>query len=72
MAYKILRRMTVNGNTLITVDELSKPIRIGETINNGKSKVISVALSGGISEHGRKKTTDLLVSGDFKDEELIY
>ena len=60
--------MKINGDTLITVQGDIKPIRIGDSINNGKSKIVSVAMPSGV----QSGTIDLLVSGDFKEDELIY
>ena len=72
MGYKIIHRMPVDGNTLITVEGNIKPIKIGDSINNGKSILLSVAMSDGTECIRDKEIISLLVSGDFAESELIY
>ena len=72
MGYKIIHRMPIDGNTLITIEGQIKPIRIGDPVNNGKSTLLSIAMSDGAKSSGKPDKTALLVSGDFVEKELIY
>ena len=70
MGYKIIHKMPINGNTLITVEGDIKPIKIGTRINNGESILLSVAMGDNKADKSAK--TSLLVSGNFIENELVY
>lgn len=72
MGYRIIHRMYINGNTLITLDEMPlKPIKKGDVLNGGKSKFLSIAMFSGVNPDIPQKTS-FLVSGKFTDDELVY
>ena len=64
--------MPVNGDTLITVEGKIKPIKIGASLNGGKSTLLSVAMSDGVEKKNNLEKLSLLVSGNFVDDELVY
>ncbi len=71
-SYKVINKMPMGDNTIITVSLPIKKICIGDTINNGLSRIISVAMPNTKKDNGGIKEISLLVKGKFDEEELIY
>ncbi len=71
MRCKVIDRVPYMGNTLVTVPYPIEPIRVGDPVNNGTSKVVSIAMIDSRNSAENKQIT-LVVSGSFDDDELYY
>ena len=69
--YKVINKVNICGNTVVTIKGPIKPIKIGEFINGGAHQLVSVAMIDG----GKKTNIDdvsLVLDGDFSADEVFY
>lgn len=65
--HKVLHRAFFGGNTVVTLSRPIVELKIGDTINNGSHKIVSVVLSDSNNDD-----ISLVVNGKFMDDEVIY
>lgn len=73
MPYKVLNSLKIGNNTAAMISGRGEGLKNGITVigNSGKVyKVISVGMPSGQSVDAIGKSTDLLIEGDFNEEEI--